>query len=140
MGKSKRSALSALDWLAGRGVDVAAVVAPQDGELARAADRHGLRLTSEAGETFEAPFCVMATGCLSVPIEPKIPGAETFRGEVAGSLVFPPRGDKGFGYDPIFVANGMDKSFGEIDPALKHSISHRAKAFEKLRAAIVAQG
>ncbi len=40
------------------------------------------RLTSEAGETFEAPFCVMATGCLSVPVEPKIPGAERFRGEI----------------------------------------------------------
>lgn len=40
------------------------------------------RLTSEAGETFEAPFCVMATGCLSVPIEPKIAGAQRFRGEV----------------------------------------------------------
>jgi len=61
---------------------------------------------------------------------------ETFRGEVAGRLVFPPRGDKGFGYDPIFVADGMDETFGEIDPALKHAISHRAQAFEKLAAAL----
>ena len=45
-------------------------------------DTRHWRLTSEAGETFEAPFCVMATGCLSVPVEPKIPGAERFRGEV----------------------------------------------------------
>ena len=45
-------------------------------------DTRRWRLTSEAGETFEAPFCVMATGCLSVPVEPKIPGAERFRGEV----------------------------------------------------------
>ena len=56
----------------------------------------------------------------------------TFRGEVHGKLVFPPRGTRGFGYDPIFVADGMGETFGEIDPALKHSISHRARAFEKL--------
>lgn len=62
--------------------------------------------------------------------------ARTFRGEVHGKLVFPPRGTRGFGYDPIFVAAGMDETFGEIDPALKHSISHRAKAFEKFVAAL----
>jgi XTP/dITP diphosphohydrolase len=61
---------------------------------------------------------------------------ETFRGEVDGTIVFPPRGGKGFGYDPIFVANGMHETFGEIDPALKHAISHRAKAFEKFVAAL----
>ncbi|HEX4295517.1 MAG TPA: RdgB/HAM1 family non-canonical purine NTP pyrophosphatase [Rhizomicrobium sp.] len=61
---------------------------------------------------------------------------ETFRGEVRGQLVFPPRGTRGFGYDPIFVADGMDETFGEIDPARKHSISHRAKAFEKFVAAL----
>ena len=61
---------------------------------------------------------------------------ETFRGEVEGRVVFPPRGTKGFGYDPIFVADGMEQTFGEIDPALKHSISHRAKAFEKFVAAL----
>jgi XTP/dITP diphosphohydrolase len=62
------------------------------------------------------------------------PGGEVqiFEGEVHGHLVFPPRGTKGFGYDPIFVADGMNESFGEIEPALKHSISHRARAFEKL--------
>jgi len=57
---------------------------------------------------------------------------ETFRGEVEGRLVFPPRGTKGFGYDPIFVARGMTETFAEIDPAAKHAMSHRAKAFEKL--------
>lgn len=57
---------------------------------------------------------------------------QIFEGEVKGTLVFPPRGERGFGYDPIFVADGMDKTFGEIEPALKHSISHRARAFEKL--------
>ena len=57
---------------------------------------------------------------------------QTFEGEVHGTLTFPPRGDHGFGYDPIFIADGMDQTFGEIDPAQKHAMSHRAKAFEKL--------
>ena len=56
---------------------------------------------------------------------------EVFEGEVHGRLVFPPRGNNGFGYDPIFVADGMSQTFGEIDPAQKHAISHRARAFEK---------
>jgi XTP/dITP diphosphohydrolase len=62
------------------------------------------------------------------------PHGETqiFEGEVRGHLTFPPRGSKGFGYDPIFVMDGMDKTFGEIDPARKHTLSHRARAFEKL--------
>ena len=55
-----------------------------------------------------------------------------FRGEAHGHLEFPPRGDKGFGYDPIFVPDGYDETFGEMDPALKHQISHRAQAFTKL--------
>ncbi len=62
------------------------------------------------------------------------PGGEValFEGEVKGRLVFPPRGDKGFGYDPIFVADGMDKTFGEIEPPTKHGMSHRARAFALL--------
>lgn len=61
---------------------------------------------------------------------------ETFRGEVEGILTFPPRGTKGFGYDPIFIANGMTETFAEIGPAAKHAMSHRAKAFEKFVAAL----
>jgi XTP/dITP diphosphohydrolase len=57
---------------------------------------------------------------------------QTFEGEVHGHLTFPPRGTRGFGYDPIFAANGMEETFAEIDPARKHAMSHRAKAFEKL--------
>ena len=57
---------------------------------------------------------------------------ELFRGEVAGKLVWPPRGERGFGYDPIFVPDGGVATFGEIDPAQKHRISHRARAFAKL--------
>jgi XTP/dITP diphosphohydrolase len=57
---------------------------------------------------------------------------ELFRGEVAGALVWPPRGQRGFGYDPIFVPAGGEATFGEIEPAAKHLISHRARAFAKL--------
>ena len=58
-----------------------------------------------------------------------------FRGEAHGRLVFPPRGEQGFGYDPIFVPDGYVMTFGEMDPDLKHRISHRARAFAKLTAA-----
>ncbi len=57
---------------------------------------------------------------------------ETFEGAVHGRLVWPPRGDKGFGYDPIFLAAGHTITFGEMEPAAKHAISHRAAAFAKL--------
>ena len=57
---------------------------------------------------------------------------ELFRGEVAGALVWPPRGERGFGYDPMFVPEGGEATFGEIEPAVKHRISHRARAFAKL--------
>jgi XTP/dITP diphosphohydrolase len=60
---------------------------------------------------------------------------ETFEGRVDGTLVWPPRGDKGFGYDPIFVADGHDITFGEMEPEKKHALSHRADAFRKLVAA-----
>jgi XTP/dITP diphosphohydrolase len=63
---------------------------------------------------------------------------ETFEGEVSGHIEFPPRGTNGFGYDPIFVADGMTETFGEIDPAHKHSISHRANAFKKFVATVQA--
>lgn len=53
----------------------------------------------------------------------------SFTGEIEGTLQFPPKGTKGFGYDPIFQPNGFDITFGEMEPAFKHSISHRAHAF-----------
>ena len=58
----------------------------------------------------------------------------SFEGRVRGTLVWPPRGDRGFGYDPVFVAEGETETFGEMDPAKKHAISHRAVAFAKLKA------
>jgi XTP/dITP diphosphohydrolase len=56
----------------------------------------------------------------------------SIRGEVHGTLTFPARGEHGFGYDPIFVPSGYRETFGEMDPALKHRISHRAQAFTAL--------
>ena len=53
-------------------------------------------------------------------------------GTVRGELTWPPRGDRGFGYDPVFVPVGYDITFGEMDPVEKHQISHRADAFRKL--------
>ena len=57
---------------------------------------------------------------------------ESFEGKVFGTLVWPPRGDKGFGYDPMFVAVGKEQTFAEIEPEQKHAVSHRAQAFAKL--------
>jgi XTP/dITP diphosphohydrolase len=61
---------------------------------------------------------------------------ESFEGKVHGTLVWPPRGERGFGYDPMFVAAGMTDTFAEIEPSEKHRISHRADAFAKLIAAL----
>jgi XTP/dITP diphosphohydrolase len=61
---------------------------------------------------------------------------ETFEGRADGTLVWPPRGDQGFGYDAMFLPLGASETYGEIDPDAKHAISHRATAFAKLTAAI----
>ncbi len=57
---------------------------------------------------------------------------DVFRGEVHGTLVWPPRGGRGFGYDPMFRPAGGKLTFGEMEPAAKHAISHRAAAFRRL--------
>jgi len=56
----------------------------------------------------------------------------TFTGRVFGSIHWPPRGDRGFGYDPIFVPDGHTETFGEMDPGLKNALSHRMRAFEQM--------
>lgn len=61
-----------------------------------------------------------------------------FEGTVSGQLVWPPRGTHGFGYDPVFQADGLDITFGEMDPERKHGMSHRADAFRQLLAACLA--
>lgn len=63
---------------------------------------------------------------------------ETFQGTVQGEIVWPPRGHNGFGYDPVFLYPELGRTFAEIDPALKHSLSHRADAFAQLTAACLA--
>jgi len=66
-----------------------------------------------------------------------VPGQETqvFEGKVFGQIVWPPRGSKGFGYDPFFVATGESETFGEMEPGRKHQMSHRAQAFALFKAA-----
>lgn len=65
--------------------------------------------------------------CLALPDGSK----HVYEGKVEGEIVWPPRGDKGFGYDPVFQAIGDKKTFAEIEPAAKHAKSHRAEAFVK---------
>ena len=65
--------------------------------------------------------------CVLAVAQPEKPSL-TFRGEIHGTLVHPPRGTHGFGYDPMFIPNGHSDTFGEMDAAYKHGISHRAQA------------
>jgi XTP/dITP diphosphohydrolase len=60
---------------------------------------------------------------------------ETFVGRVDGTVVWPPRGTAGFGYDPMFLPGGAAETFGEMAPQAKHAVSHRARAFAQLLAA-----
>ena len=63
--------------------------------------------------------------------------SEVFEGEVRGKLTWPPRGEMGFGFDPVFVPEGFEQTFAELDPDQKHAISHRADAFARLKAALL---
>ena len=60
---------------------------------------------------------------------------ETFEGIARGRVIWPPRGTRGFGFDPMFLPDGHAETFGEMEPAAKHAISHRADAFRQLVAA-----
>ena len=64
--------------------------------------------------------------CLALPDGRSL----AFEGKVFGQVIWPPRGNRGFGYDPMFVPDGHAITFGEMEPAMKHTISHRARAFE----------
>ena len=57
---------------------------------------------------------------------------ETFVGRIDGTAMWPPRGTKGFGYDPMFLPSGASATFGEMDAAEKHAVSHRARAFAQM--------
>ena len=63
--------------------------------------------------------------------------AVVVEGRIDGTLTFPPRGKRGFGYDPIFIPEGFSETFGEMEPDSKDRMSHRARAFEKLKAALL---
>lgn len=85
------------------------------------------RLKDKGLETSEAHFvCALS---LYWPDGHK----ETVEGKIKGTLTFPARGEKGFGYDPIFIPRGYDKTFAELSGAVKQEISHRADAFKKLK-------
>ena len=75
--------------------------------------------------------CVLAFA----PLPSRLPGEPfTVSGAVEGSLAFDHRGDRGFGYDPIFIPEGYDQTFGELPVEIKHTLSHRARASAALRA------
>jgi XTP/dITP diphosphohydrolase len=94
--------------------------------------RHLEERMAEAGrQEREAWFtCALAVAWPDGP-------AVVVEGRIDGALTFPPRGDKGFGYDPVFVPEGYDLTFGEMAPADKDAMSHRARAFAKLKAALL---
>lgn len=97
------------------------------------------RAWREIGETGTAPpHAARFVCCLSLAWPDG--HEESFLGTVDGEITWPPRGGRGFGYDPIFVPRGHSETFGEMDPAAKHAISHRADAFAQLVAACFAPG
>ena len=102
-------------------------------DFGKAMERVQQELTTQAqrGNDDRSALFVCAL-CLAWPEGRQI----VFEGEVKGAMVWPPRGTRGFGYDPMFVPEGYDITFGEMDPDSKHAISHRADAFRKLVAEI----
>jgi XTP/dITP diphosphohydrolase len=89
------------------------------------------RLDAVEGDDASAWFsCALAVAWPQGP-------AVVVEGRIDGTLVFPPRGTRGFGYDPIFLPQGLDQTFGEMEPAAKDAMSHRALAFGKLKAALL---
>ena len=108
---------------AGPDKDFGAAMARVERELAAARARGG------ADDRRAAFVCAL---CLADPEG----GERSFEGRIEGRLVWPPRGGRGFGYDPIFVPEGFEITFGEMEPAEKHRISHRARAFAQLVRAV----
>ncbi len=90
------------------------------------------RIQSELGDRpAGAYFICMLSLSIPAAISGERAGTYLFEGRIDGTLTFPPRGGRGFGYDPIFIPHGSKQTFGELDPAYKNSISHRALAFSK---------
>ena len=102
-----------------------------DKDFGRAIAKVGERLEETGSDDPAAWFtCALAVAW------PDGGPAVVVEGRVDGTLTFPPRGTRGFGYDPIFIPTGGDLTFGEMEPAAKDAISHRALAFAKLKAAL----
>ncbi len=93
-----------------------------------------VRQRLEEGPGFEDSFAWFS--CALAVAFPDNGPVVAVEGRIDGVLTFPPRGTRGFGYDPIFTPEGGDLTFGEMDPAAKDAISHRARAFETLKAAL----
>ena len=108
---------------AGPGKDFGPAMERVERELSAVAERNG---TVDRRAAFVCSLCLAWPGGRE----------ESFEGRVEGALVWPPRGDRGFGYDPIFQAEGFEITFGEMAPEEKHAISHRARAFAKLVGAV----
>ena len=86
------------------------------------------RVADELGDYEDRSAYFVCALCLAWPDG----HTEAFQGEVHGNLVWPARGDRGFGYDPMFIPTGFDITFGEMDPDKKHGMSHRHHAFVQL--------
>lgn len=91
------------------------------------------RVNREMGNATDRRAWFIAALCLAWPDG----DIATFFGRVDGTTTWPPRGDKGFGYDPMFVPIGETRTFGEMDPAEKDALSHRARAFAQLLQACI---
>ena len=86
------------------------------------------RVNREIGAATDRRAWFIAALCLAWPDG----HTATFIGRIDGTAIWPPRGQNGFGYDPIFIPSGGAETFGEMDPDAKHAISHRARAFAQL--------
>lgn len=93
------------------------------------------RVRREMGDAPDRRAWFVAALCLAWPDGE----TATYIGRVDGEAVWPPRGERGFGYDPMFQPNGSALTFGEIDPVKKHAVSHRARAFAQLEQVLRAQ-
>jgi XTP/dITP diphosphohydrolase len=126
------SGLSVLGLDGAPGVLSARWAEREDGlrDFAFAMERVEKALKDRGGEDRRAFFsCALAVAWPEGPVV-------AVEGRIDGTLVFPGRGENGFGYDPIFMPRGGDQTFGEMAPLAKDAISHRALAFEKLKAAL----
>jgi XTP/dITP diphosphohydrolase len=96
---------------------------------------HAMRTVWQELDAQEVPMPRLAAFVCALALVWPDGHAEVFEGRVEGQLVWPPRGEQGFGYDPMFLPQGREQTFGEMEPAAKHAISHRARAFRLMVAA-----